>query len=141
MTKIRENLNATQDRQNSYADKNIVFRDFKVGKHVFLKAKEKISLLRLGCCPKLAARHCGPFGILEKTGPVAYMLALSESMRVHNLFHVSLLKKYVSDPNQIIDWVVIQVEHEGDFQVEPMRTLDRKLKVLRKKTIILVKVQ
>jgi hypothetical protein len=97
-----------------------VFRDFKVGEHVFLKVKEKRSSLRLGSFPKLAARYCGPFEILEKIGPIEYIVALYASMRVHNVFHVSLLKKYVPDPNHIIDWNVIQVEHERDFRVEPI---------------------
>jgi hypothetical protein len=68
------------------------------------------------------------------------MLAFPEFMRVHNVFHVSLLKKYVPDPNHIIDWNVIQVEHQGDFQLESIRILDQKFKVLRKKSIGLVKV-
>jgi hypothetical protein len=63
----------------------------------------------------LATRYCGAFEILEKIGSVAYMIALPTSMRVHNVFHVSLLKKYVLDPNHIIDWTVIQVENEGNF--------------------------
>jgi hypothetical protein len=112
-----------------------------VGEHVFLKVKEKISSLRLGSFPKLATRYCGPFEILEKRGPVAYMLALPGSKRVHNVFHVSLLNKYVLDPNCIIDWNVIQVEHEGDFWVEAVHILDWKVKVLKKKTIGLIKVQ
>ena len=62
-------------------------------------------------------------------------------MRVNNVFHVSLLKKYVPDPNHIIDWNVIQVKHEGDFRVEPICTLNQKVKVLRKKSIGIVKVQ
>jgi len=78
-----------------------------VGVHDFLKVKVKISLIRLGCFPNLVARYCGPFEIVEKIGPIAYMIALSSSMRVYNLFHVSLLKKYVSDPNHIIDCTVI----------------------------------
>jgi hypothetical protein len=52
------------------------------------------------------------------------MIALISSMRVHNVFYVSLLIKYVPNPNHIIDWNVIQVKHEGDFQVEPVRILD-----------------
>jgi hypothetical protein len=107
MVKIIQNLKVAQDRQKRYTNKNRVFRDFKVVEHVFLKMKEKRILIRLGCCPKLAARYCGPFEILEKIGPIAYVLGFSTSMRVHNVFHVSLLKKYMPDPNHIIDWIVI----------------------------------
>ena len=89
----------------------------------------------------MATRYCGPFEILEKIGLVAYMLDFLSSMRTHNLFHVSLLKKYVPNPNHIIVWNVIQVEHEGDFQVEPVCILDQKVKVIRNKAIGLVKVQ
>jgi hypothetical protein len=87
----------------------------------------------------LAARYCGSFKILKKIGPVAYFLALSTSMRVHNIFHVSLLNKYVLDPNHIIDWTVIQVGNEGDFQVELVHILNQKFKVLRNKSIGMVK--
>jgi hypothetical protein len=107
MENIKHNLKVAQDWKKSYADKNKVFRCFKVGAHVFLKVKAKRSSLRLGSFPKLAARYCGPFEILEKIGSVAYMLAIPASMRVHNLFHVSLLKKYVLDLNHIIDWNMI----------------------------------
>jgi hypothetical protein len=69
------------------------------------------------------------------------MITLPASMRVHNLFDVSLLKKYVSDPNHIIDWTMIQVEHEGDFRVEPIHILDWKVKVFGYKSIGMVKVQ
>jgi hypothetical protein len=112
-----------------------------VSEHVFLKVKAKRSSLRLSCYPKLVARYCRNFEILEKIGSVSYMLAFSTSMRVQNVFHVSLLKKYVLDPNHIIDWIVIQVEHEEDFHVEPVGILDRKIKVLKNKEISLVKVQ
>ena len=107
MTRIKWNLKASQDRQKIYANKNRVFRDFKVGEHVFFKVKEKRSFLILGSYPKLAARYCGPFEILENIGPVAYMLSFPASMRVHIVFHVSLLNKYVPDLNHIIDWNVI----------------------------------
>jgi hypothetical protein len=69
------------------------------------------------------------------------MLAFLESMRVHNEFHVSLLNNFVLDPNHVIDWNMIQVEHGGEFQVESMCILVHKFKFLRNRAINLVKVQ
>jgi hypothetical protein len=128
MLKIKQNLKATRDRQKRYDDKNRTHQEFKVGDHVFLKVKTNRSSLKLGNCTKLAARFCGPFEILERIGPVAYMHALSASMSVHNVFHASFLKKYIPDANHVIDWNVIQVEQESVLQVHPMCILDWKSK-------------
>ena len=65
---------------------------------------------------------------------------ITASMTVHNVFHVSQLKKYVPDANHIIDWTVIQVEPDGFLQVHHVRILDRKRKQLRNRAIELVKV-
>ena len=62
-------------------------------------------------------------------------------MRAHNVFHVSLLKKYVHDPNHVVDWNVVQMEPEGEFQVEPMRILNHREIMLQNRVIIQVKVQ
>jgi hypothetical protein len=141
MIKIKQNLKAAQDRKNSYVDKGKTHREFKVGDHVFLKVKANKSSLKLGNCSKLVARYCGPFEILERIGPEAYMIALPASMSVHNVFHVSLLNKYIPNANHVIDWNVIQVEKEGTFQVHLVHILDRKIKQLWNQAIGLVKVQ
>jgi hypothetical protein len=123
-------LKVSQDRQKSYSYKNKTHKEFKVGDHVFLKLKANRSSLKLGNCAKLEARFCGSFEILERIGPVAYMLALPASMTVHNIFHVSLLKKYIPDANHVIYWNVIQVEQEGVLQVHHVHILDQKSKQL-----------
>ena len=79
--------------------------------------------------------------MLERIRPVAYRLAFLASTRAHNVFHVSLLKRYVHDPNHVINWDVIQVKTEGEFRTEPMHILDRKVTMLRKRAIGQVKVQ
>jgi hypothetical protein len=119
-------LKASQDRQKSYLDKNKTHREFKLGDHVFLKVKSNRSSLKPGNCSKLVARFCVPFEILERIGPVAYMLALPTSRTIHNVFHVSLLNKYIHDDNHVIDWSVIQVEQDDILQVLPVRILDRR---------------
>ena len=138
MVKIKQNLKATHDRHKFYADKNMTAREFKVGENVLLKVKPKKISLKLGSCTKLATRFYGPFEILDRIGPIAYMLALPSSMNVYNLFNVSLLKKYVHDPNHVIDWHLIWVETEGDFQVQPMRVLDKNFKMLQNRVIEMV---
>jgi hypothetical protein len=74
-----------------------------VSDHVFLKVEAHKICLKFGNCSKLAALYCGSFEILERIGPVAYMIALLASISVHNVFHVSLLKKYIPDANHVID--------------------------------------
>ena len=111
-----------------------------MGDHVFLKVKANKSSLKMGNCSKLEARYCGPFDILERIGLVAYMVALPASMNIHNVFHISLLKKYIPDANDVIDWNVIQVEQEGVLQVHPVHILDWKRKQLHNLSIGIVKV-
>jgi hypothetical protein len=99
--------------------------EFQARDHVYLKVKARKISLKLGNCAKLAPRFCGPFEILARIGPIAYQLALPANLRIHNIFHVSLLKKYIHDPTHMIDWNSVQVEPEGEFQVEPLRILDQ----------------
>ena len=129
-SKIRQNLKAARYRHKSYGDKHRVHREFSVGDHVYLRVRPRKSYLKLGNCNKMSPRYCGPFEMLERIGPVAYRLALPTSTRAHNVFHVYLIKKYVHDPNHVINWDLIQVEPEGEFQTKPLYILDMKVTVL-----------
>ena len=103
-------MKEAQDRQKSYADQKRRHLEFQVGDHVYLKVKARKRSLKLGNCAKLALRFCVPFEILARIGPVAYQLSLPTNLRIHNVFHVSLLKKYIHDPNHMIDWNLVQME-------------------------------
>ena len=92
-------------------------KEFSVGDHVYLRVREKKSSLNLGSCAKLSPRYCGLFEVIERIGRVAYRLVFPASTRAHNYFHVSLLKRYVHDPNHVINWDVFQVEPEGEFRI------------------------
>ena len=89
-----------------------MYREFQIQDKVFLKVKGRKISLQLGNCNKLTSRFCGPFEVLSRIVPVYYELSLHPTVKVHNFFHVSSLKKYVYESNHILDWFVIQVEPE-----------------------------
>ena len=86
-------------------------------------------------------RFIEPFEILERVGIVAYRLALPPSMScVHEVFYVSMLRKYTPDPSHMVDWGEITVDTDGTFEEGPVRIMDSWDQVLRRKTVRLVKV-
>ena len=94
-----------QSRQKSSADRLRRPLGFKVGDHVFLKVMPKRGVVRFDKLGKLSSRFIGPFEILERVGIIAYRLALPPSMSgVHEVFHVSMLRRYTSDPAHVVDW-------------------------------------
>ena len=83
----------------------------------------------------------GPFEILERVGSVAYRLALRPALsRLHNVFHVSMLRRYVPDPSHILSYEPLQVKENLSYEEFPIKILDHKEQVLCNKTIYLVKV-
>ncbi|XP_062100791.1 uncharacterized protein LOC133806716 [Humulus lupulus] len=97
--------------------------------------------MRFGKKGKLSLRFIGHFEVLEKVGNVAYRLALPPSLlNVHDVFHVSLLRKYVPDPSHVLNYEPIEVEQDLTYEEKPEKILDRKEKELRNKKISLVKV-
>ncbi|MCO5606101.1 hypothetical protein L7F22_060288 [Adiantum nelumboides] len=128
---IRDNLKRASDRQKSYADLHRSARSFSKDEWVFLRVKPKRSSLKLGKFCKLAFRYCEPFEILRRAGEQAYKLALPPHMRIHNVFHVSLLKKYVSDPLHILNHDDDILINQEEFQMEPEQVLEVKERKLR----------
>ena len=131
--------------QKSYADKRRRDLKFSVGDLVFVKTSPLKSVIRFGRRGKLAPRFVGPFPVLELVGNLAYRIDLPEKMAgVHNVFHISQLRKFVHDPDvtispdQLDD---IEVEPEAVGNRKPMRIVGNDTKQLRRKAVNLVKVQ
>ena len=92
----------------------------------------KRGVVRFGKRGKLSPRFIGPFEILERIGTVAYRLALPPSMiGVHEVFHVSMLRKYTPDPAHVVDWGQIEVDTDGTFEEGPVYIVDSRYQVLR----------
>ena len=138
---IRQRLLTAQSRQKSYADVRRRPLEFEVGDHVFFKVMPKRGVVRFGKRGKLLSRFIGPFEILERIGTVAYRLALPPSMSgVHEVFHVSMLRKYTPYPAYVVDWGQIEVDTDGTFGEGPVCIVDSRDQVLRHKTVRLVRV-
>ncbi|KAA3483244.1 ty3-gypsy retrotransposon protein [Gossypium australe] len=138
---IQARLKEASDRQKSYADLKRKEIEFSVGDQVFLKVSPWKKVLRFGRKGKLSPRFIGPYRVLKRVGPVAYQLELPPELnRIHNVFHVSMLRRYRSDPSHIVPVEEIKVRPDLSFEEEVVQILDRDVKVLRRKLVPLVKV-
>ncbi|XP_024018739.1 uncharacterized protein LOC112090811 [Morus notabilis] len=96
---------------------------------------------RFGVKGKLAPRYIGPFQITQRVGVVAYRLDLPlELSHVHNVFHVSMLRKCQPNPETIVQWYDVPIQYDTTYEEVPIQILDRKMKSLRQREIPLVKV-
>ena len=101
----------------------------------------KRGVVRFGKHDKLSSRFIGPFEILERVGTIAYRLALPPSMSgVHEVFHVSMLRRYTLDPAHVVDWGEIEVDTDETFEEGLVCIMDSRGQVLRRKTVRLVRV-
>ena len=101
----------------------------------------KRGVVRFGKRGKLSSRFIGPFEVLKRIDTVPYRLALPPSMiGVHEVFHVSMLRKYTPDPAHVVDWGQIEVDTDGTLEEGPVCILDSRDQVLRRKTVRLVRV-
>ena len=101
----------------------------------------KRGVVRFGKHGKLSPRFIGPFEIPQEGGHCSVPLALPPSMSgVHEVFHISMLRRYTPDPAHVVDWGKIEVDTDGTFEEGPVSIIDNRDQVLRRKTVRLVKV-
>ncbi|GJW91082.1 putative reverse transcriptase domain-containing protein [Tanacetum coccineum] len=142
IVQIRQRLQAARDRQRSYANVRRKPLEFQVGDHVMLKVSPRKGVIRFGKRGKLNPRYIGPFKILKRVGPVAYKLELPEELsNVHSTFHVSNLKKCLSDESLVIPMKELRLDDKLNFVEEPIEIMDREVKQLRQSRIPIVKVR
>ena len=129
---IKERLKVAQNHQKSYADTRQKDLEFEVDDMVFLKVSPWKGVIRFQKSGKLNPRYIDPFRILERIRPVAYRLELpSELSRIHNVFHVSMLRKYISDPSHVLEAPPIELKEDLTFEVQPVAIVDQEIKQLR----------
>ncbi|GKA12011.1 putative reverse transcriptase domain-containing protein [Tanacetum coccineum] len=142
IVQIKQRIQAARDRQKSYADVRRKPLEFQVGDRVMLKVSPWKGVVRFGKRGKLNPRYIGPFKVLAKVGTVAYRLELPQQLsRVHSTFHVSNLKKCLSDEPLAVPLDEIHIDDKLRFVEEPVEILDREIKRLKRSRIPIIKVR
>ena len=113
---VRDNLKKARDRQKSYADNRVL-----------LNISPWKGVLRFGRQGKLSPRFIGPYEIVSKVGPVAYRLKLPpELSRIHDTFHVSMLRKYIPNPSHVLRELPVHLNENLTYEETPMKIVDHK---------------
>ena len=94
---------------------------------VFLRISPWKGVLRFGKRGKLSPRYIGPYRIVERIGEVAYRLELTSDLdRIHDVFHVSMLRKYILDPSHVLTEKPVEIQENLTYEEEPVQILDRR---------------
>ncbi|WVZ58138.1 LOW QUALITY PROTEIN: hypothetical protein U9M48_008441 [Paspalum notatum var. saurae] len=137
-----KNLKIAQSRQKSYADNRRRELNFKVDDFVYLKVSPMRGVHRFNMKGKLAPRYIGPFKVLEKKGEVAYRLELPPSLSgVHDVFHVSQLKKCLRVPEEQAPLEDLNVQEDLTYTEHPVKILETSERITRNKWIKMCRVQ
>ncbi|XP_024021300.1 uncharacterized protein LOC112091545 [Morus notabilis] len=138
---IRERLLTAQSRQKSYTNKRCRPLEFQEDNFILLKVFTRKGVVRFGVKGKLPPRYVGPFPIVQRVGVVAYRLALlPELSHVHDVFHVSMLRKCQPELEAVVQWYDVLTQYDLTYEEAPVQILDQKMKSLRHHEIPLVKV-
>nr|GEY72021.1 putative reverse transcriptase domain-containing protein [Tanacetum cinerariifolium] len=141
IVQIKNHLLTARSRQKSYADVRHRPLEFNAGDKVMLKVSTWKGVIHFVKRGKLNPMYIGPFKILERVGPVAYKLELPRELQgIYNTFHVSNLKKCLSDESLIIPLDEVQLDDKLYFIEEPTEIMDREVKRLKQSRIPIVKV-
>ncbi|GJV13105.1 putative reverse transcriptase domain-containing protein, partial [Tanacetum coccineum] len=142
IVQIKKRIQAAHDHQKSYADVRRKPLEFQVGDRVMLKVSPWKGVVHFGKRGKLNPRYIGPFKVLAKVGTVAYRLELPQQLsRVHSIFHVSNLKKCLSDKPLAVPLDEIHIDDKLRFVEEPVEIMDREVKRLKRSRIPIIKVR
>ncbi|KAK6140572.1 hypothetical protein DH2020_025685 [Rehmannia glutinosa] len=138
---IKEQIRTAQSRQKSYADKRRKDLEFEVGDEVFLRLSPWKGLINPKKGGKLSPRYVRPYKILQRIGKLAYRLELPAPYAgMHNVFHVSRLKKYQLDPEHIITRDTPPLMENLSYTERLIRIIDQQIRQLRKREIPMIKV-
>jgi hypothetical protein len=122
---IRKRLLEAQSRQKSYADNRRRELRFEEGDFIYLKVSPMRGVKRFQVKGKLAPQFVGPYPIIGIIGPAAYRLELPEFMSdIHNVFHVSQLRKCLQVPENHIEEEIIQIQKDLQYREKPVKILD-----------------
>ena len=139
---IRENLRVAQTKQKSYADNRRRPLEFEERNHVYLKVSALCGMRRFKVKGKLSPRFIGPFRVFRQVGDMAYQLELLNNLSdVHNVFHVSQLKKCLRVPEEQLPMEELSVQGDLTYTEYPIKILDTLTRVIRNKVIKICKVQ
>ena len=124
MKMIRERLKLAADRQKSYTDLKRKGIQYEIGGKVFLKVSPRKKVMRFRRKGKLSPRFIGLYEVIEKVGPVSYRLVLPPELeKIHNVFHVSMLRRYRSDPSHMVSSKIIELRLDLTYEEEPVEIL------------------
>jgi hypothetical protein len=139
---IQGNILAAQSHQKSYANKRHNPLELEVGDHVYLRVSPMKGVRRFGIKGKLAPRYIDPYSIIDKYGPTSYQVELPAKLsRVHNVFHVSQLKRCLKPLTDVVIKDTIPLEPDLTYKAHPIKVLDQQDRATRNKTTQIYKIQ